>query len=192
MHIPSHFEVTDEKEILSFIEQNSFGQLVSTLNNRLFTTHMPFMLSSDKQKLLGHIALNNPQHAGLEDREILITLDGPHGYISPSWYSTPGVPTWNYQAVHIYGRCKLFDDSEKLESLLRSLTEKYEAGLAEPWTPDYNPQLLKVIIGLEVSITEVQCKFKLSQNRSDKDRQKVAKNLEQLGSYQLAKVMDDK
>ena len=101
MYIPEHFAVTDTSEVFAFIEANAFGQLVSNVDGRLFATHMPFLLSEDKSRLLGHVARQNPQHLALEGQECLVILQGPHGYISPSWYNTPGVPTWNYQVVRL-------------------------------------------------------------------------------------------
>jgi transcriptional regulator len=90
MYIPKHFEVTDEGEIFSFIEANAFGQLVSSVARRPFSTHMPFLVSSDKKKMIGHVAKQNPQYSEIDGQEVLITLQGPHDYISPSWYSSPG------------------------------------------------------------------------------------------------------
>ena len=173
MYIPRHFQETDKDKIVDFIEANAFGQLVSITNGKITSTHMPFLLSDDNTKLLGHLALQNPQHEGLDGQEVLITLEGPHDYISPSWYTKPGVPTWNYQAVHIYGNCKVFSESEKLKSIVNSLTGKYEAGFESPWQPDYNPAMLKAIIGVEILISDIQCKFKLSQNRTTEERQQV-------------------
>ena len=103
MYIPKHFEVTDEDEIFAFIEENAFGQLISHVKGRLFSTHLPFLLSENRKKIVGHLAGKNPQQSELEGQEVLVSLEGPHDYISPAWYSSPGVPTWNYQAVHVYG-----------------------------------------------------------------------------------------
>jgi len=189
MYIPAHFEVSDSAEKFSFIEENAFGQLVSTVRGRLFATNMPFLVSSDKTRLLGHIARQNPQHSELAGQEVLVTLQGPHDYISPSWCSTPGVPTWNYQALHVYGKCTLFDDPARLKELVDTLTHKYEAGFEDPWMPDYKSSMLGAIVGVEIAISEVQCKFKLSQNRSLQDRQQVIDQLEAIGSTDLAKVM---
>ena len=118
MYIPSHFEVTDPDEIFAFIEANGFGQIISSLQGKLFSSHIPFLLSSDKQKLVAHLAKQNPQHADMDKQEVLVTLQGPHDYISPWWYQSPGVPTWNCQAVHIYGVCEVFDDHEKINIIV--------------------------------------------------------------------------
>ena len=189
MYIPRHFEVTDHDEIFAFIEANGFGQIISLLQGKLFSTHIPFLLSSDKQKLVGHLAKQNPQHFDMDKQEVLVTLQGPHDYISPSWYQSPGVPTWNYQAVHIYGVCEVFDDHEKINIIVDSLTEKYESSFEVPWLPDYKASMLGAIVGIEVSIKEIQCKYKLSQNRPEGDREQVIKQLENTGSGSLAEAM---
>lgn len=191
MYIPKHFEVTDQEEIFSFIEANSFGQLISSVDSRLFSSHIPFLVSADRTKIIAHIAKQNPQHLGLNNQEALITLQGPHDYISPSWYNTKGVPpTWNYQAVHIYGQCKVFDDTNRLKEIVESLTNKYESSLKVPWSPDYNASMLKAIIGIEITINEVQCKYKLSQNRSTQDQSQVVDQLKSQRSNKLANAME--
>ena len=189
MYIPDYFKVTDKKEIYAFIESNAFGQLVSNSCGRLFSTHIPFLLSEDRTKLLGHLARQNPQVQDIEGQEVLVTLQGAHDYISPSWYVGSGVPTWNYQAVHIYGHCKIIDRADELKRLVETLTKKYESNFSAPWQPDYNPSMLGAIAGVEISISEIQCKYKLSQNRSAQDRGQVIQQLEANGSKQLAEAM---
>ena len=191
MYIPPHFEVTDKPEIFTFIEANAFGQLISTLEGRFFSTHMPFLLGANHNFLLGHLARANPQWRDIEEQEVLITLQGPHDYISPSWYRSPGVPTWNYQAVHIYGKCEIFEEDTKLIQVVDKLTEKFESSFEQPWQPDYKASMLSAIVGIEIEVTEIQCKYKLSQNRSDEDQAGVIKALGKRGSDQVAKAMAD-
>jgi transcriptional regulator len=189
MYIPRHFEVTDDDQIFAFIEANGFGQLISSVQGKLFSSHIPFLLSSDRLKLVGHLAKQNPQHTDIDNQEVLVSLQGPHSYISPSWYNYPGVPTWNYQAVHIYGVCQVFDDREKIKLLVDSLTGKHESSFQNPWQPDYKDSMLGAIIGIEVSIDDIQCKYKLSQNRPARDRKRVIEQLEKSGSISLARAM---
>jgi transcriptional regulator len=189
MYIPKHFEVTDNNEVFAFVEANGFGQLISSSGGRPFATHIPFALSEDKTKLVGHLAKQNPQIEDIEGQEVLVTLQGPHDYISPSWYAGPGVPTWNYQAVHIYGQCKCFSEPAALRELVESLTDIYESQFAAPWQPQYRPSMLGAIVGIEISISDIQCKYKLSQNRSQQDQQQVIAQLEANGSHQLAEAM---
>lgn len=190
MYVPRFFEVIDKQQIFDFIEANAFGQLVSSVAGRPCSTHMPFLVSADRAKLTGHFARQNPQHVEMDGQEVLVTLQGPHDYISPSWYSSPGVPTWNYQAVHIYGKCSVFDDSARLKEIVDALTDKYESGHPVPWQPEYSTSLLEAIVGIEIAVSEVQCKFKLSQNRSIEDRRQVVERLRSLGSIDLAEAME--
>ena len=189
MYIPRHFEITDREKIGEFVEANGFGQLISSVDGRLFSSHIPFLLSQDRKKLLGHVAKQNPQWKELEQQEVLITFQGSHGYISPAWYSTPGVPTWNYQAVHIYGQCKLVNEPERLAELVEALTEKYESSNETPWRGQYDESLLRAIVGFEILITKILCKFKLGQNRSRQDREGVVEQLEAGGAVLLAEAM---
>jgi transcriptional regulator len=186
MYIPKHFHITDRDEIFSFIEHNAFGQIISTVQGRLFSTHIPLLVSDDKQKLFGHFARQNPQSKNINGQEVMITLEGPHGYISPSWYLNPGVPTWNYQAVHIYGICKILPELTAVKTIVDTLSNKYEEAFETYWEPDYNAGMLKHIVGFEIEITQIQCKYKLSQNRAEQDLNSVIKQLQNRGSKTLA------
>lgn len=190
MYIPKHFEVTDKDKIFGFIEANAFGQLVSSVNGRHFSTHIPFLVSKDRSRIFAHLAKSNPQINEIEGQEALITFAGPHDYISPSWYDGPGVPTWNYQAVHIYGNCKVFTEPDALKEVVDTLTYKYESGFKNPWKPEYKATMLGAIVGIEIFINEVQCKYKLSQNRPLKDQELVIQQLKNAGSKKLAEAME--
>jgi len=189
MFIPKSFHITDKEEIFAFIQANAFGQLISSKDGRLLSSHIPFLVSEDKTKLIGHLAKMNPQAQDIEEQQVLISLQGAHDYISPSWYEGAGVPTWNYQAVHIYGECKTFNEAEALKVVVNSLSEKYESAFEEPWQPNYKAAMLGAIIGFEVTINDIQAAYKLSQNKSDTDRERVIKELENLGSNELATAM---
>ncbi|MEM7359928.1 MAG: FMN-binding negative transcriptional regulator [Pseudomonadota bacterium] len=190
MYIPEHFAMTDADEVFAFVSANAFGQLISQVDGRLFSSHIPFLVSDDRKHLLAHVARANPQWRNLEGQEVLATFQGPHDYVSPSWYQTPGLPpTWNYQAAHIYGRCRLIEDPEQLKSIIDRLTDQYESSFEQPWVPDYKSSMLRGIIGLELTITDLQAKYKLSQNRSDEDRSGVIEQLEARGAEALASAM---
>ena len=189
MYIPKQFLV-ESSDAFSFIDQNSFGQLISDVNGRLFSTHIPFLLSEDRSTLYAHIALQIAQHTEIDGQEVLVVFQGEHAYISPSWYSSSGVPTWNYQAAHVYGKAKVFSSKDKLKWLVDSLTQKYEAAFSEPWQPDYNEKMLQAIVGVEISIAEVQFKNKLSQNKSSEDQGNVISELRSLGEINLADAME--
>lgn len=189
MYIPRHFAVTDRDEIFAFVEANAFGQLISLVEGRFFASHLPFLVTQDRSRMVCHLATQNPQHLELDGREALIVLQGPHDYISPSWYGGPGVPTWNYQAVHIYGQCRLFHDADRLKDVVETLASKYEAVLDPPWQPQYGAAMLTAVVGVDITITDVQCKYKLSQNRPVQDRVQVVEKLRSLGSKSLAEAM---
>jgi len=189
MYVPRHFEVSDTNEIFAFLDANAFGQLVSRQDDEIMASHLPFLLAADRQHLLCHLARQNPQWQQLEGQQVLITFQGAHDYISPSWYQNPGVPTWNYQAVHIYGRCRVFEDAETLAEVVEALSQRYESGFEKPWQPQYRDAMLKAIVGVEITIDEVQCKYKLSQNRPAADQQGVVDRLDQIGSKSLASAM---
>lgn len=190
MYLPRHFTITDQQELFSFIRANAFGQLISTVNGRLFSSHIPFLLNEDNSRLLGHLARPNPQLGDIEAQEVLVTLHGAHDYISPNWYQNPGVPTWNYQAVHLYGHCRRVEDEEEMRAIVDSLSAVYETPMPTPWIPDYKASMLRGIVGIEIEITEIQGKYKLSQNRADEDQQQVIRLLRERGSYQLAEQME--
>lgn len=189
MYVPDHFKVADEAEIFAFIDANAFGQLISIDNQRPFASHLPFLPASDHKTLRCHLARQNPQWKTLDGQQVLVTFLGPHDYISPNWYQNPGVPTWNYQAVHIYGHCRVFDDAAALAGLVETLSQRYESAFEKPWQPQYREAMLKAIIGVEISIDEIEAKYKLSQNRPVSDHQGVVDRLDELGSKSLAEEM---
>lgn len=189
MYVPDHFKVLDTEEIYSFLQANAFGQLVSLEQGRLSASHLPFLIAEDRRSLLCHLARQNPQWQTLENQQVLVTFQGAHDYISPGWYQNPGVPTWNYQAVHVYGKCRVFETPAELAEVVEALSHNYESAFETPWQPQYRDAMLKAIIGVEIEIDEIQCKYKLSQNRPAADHQPVIDKLEELGSEAMVKAM---
>ena len=110
MYIPKHFEITDKTEVSKFIKANSFGQLISVIDTAIVSTHVPFLFDAESRVLMCHIAKANPQWQQIQKQKVLVTLQGEHAYVSPNWYESAGVPTWNYQAVHIEGIAESFTD----------------------------------------------------------------------------------
>ncbi len=189
MHIPSSFKVSDQGELFSFINQYSFGQLISIDDDRPCSTHIPFLLDSENKKLICHLAKINTQWKSIHDQEVLITFLGPHDYISPTWYVGNGVPTWDYQAVHVYGKATVINDHEILKNMVDELSSKYESKKPDPWLGEYADEMLSAIIGIEIDIKEIQGQYKLSQNRSKEDREQVIKTLKKNGSKQLSRAI---
>ena len=146
--------------------------------------------------MLAHMARANPQwHDFDNSQEVLIIFQGPHAYISPSWYEVEqSVPTWNYAVVHAYGFPQLIEDQEKLYNLLKILIETHEAQFDEPWpfqlTDEYLQKMMRGIVGFEIEITRLEGKFKLSQNRTETERENVIAALQKsTGTVPVAELM---
>ncbi|HET6726099.1 MAG TPA: FMN-binding negative transcriptional regulator [Gammaproteobacteria bacterium] len=182
MYTPRAFSVTDAAKLAAFIRDNAFGTLVTVTAGRPEASHIPFLFDSESGVLSAHLAAANPQVRRLADvDEALVMFQGPHGYISPSWYESSDVPTWNYTTVHVYGRPEILDDDAEVRAIVDSLTRKYEAQFDKPWQPAYDARLLKAIVGFRIHVAEIQGKFKLSQNRSMQDRANVIRELQKTG-----------
>lgn len=170
MYTPKYFKNENDQAITDFIRQNGFGILVSSANGNLIATHIPLELSEDGTKLSGHISKGNPQGKDLlQAGDVLVIFNGPHTYISSSWYNHLNVPTWNYIAVHVYGTVRIIE-GEELFSSLEQLMNKYEKHSADPvtvekLTPAYMQQAMKGVTGFEIAITKIEATHKLSQNR---------------------------
>lgn len=200
MYLPEHFKETNPERISAIIDDYPFGMLVTVPDGVPFVSHLPFIFersAGTKGKLLCHMARANPQWQHFAScGEVLVVFQGPHAYISPSWYTLPGVPTWNYAVVHLRGTPRLIETESGLEALIERLTQVHESRMEYPWKPDYTGErrsgLLNMIVGCEIEITDIQGKFKLSQNRSPEDRQNVIEQLSQSGNQTevaVAKLM---
>jgi transcriptional regulator len=113
---------------------------------------------------------------------VLAIFAGPHGYVSPTWYAEPGVPTWNYAVVHAIGEARSVDDPTRTRTHVEALAANYERGRAAPWVPEYDTRRLAGIVGIEIRVERLEGKFKLSQNRSAADRAGVVEQLMASGS----------
>ena len=186
MYIPKHFNIADKKEIIDFIKGNSFGQLISLVEGRLFSSHIPFHFSEGNLSLFCHVAKRNPQWKNIEGQEVLVTFQGSHDYVSPSWFLSKDVPTWNYQSVHVYGEPKIIAEREKLRGIVNELTGIHESEFEKPWEPEYKDSMLNAIVGIEIKITDIQCKYKLSQNSPKEDRAQIAEEHNKRGYLKLS------
>ncbi len=196
MYVPKHFNEDDAETLAAFIDEHAFGVLVTVFEGRPFASHLPFLYDREANALLGHVARANPQWRHFSNgADVMVLFQGPHAYISPSWYLAPGVPTWNYAVAHVYGSARALDDPSRIKDIVERLTEKHERNNQPSWVPAYDPRLLQAIVGIEIRIKEVQGKFKLGQNRSAADRAAVASKLEATGSENdaaLARLMNGK
>lgn len=196
MYLPEHFKETTPERIAAIIDGHPFGMLVTAPDGVPFVSHLPFIFersAGTKGKLLCHMARANPQWQHFASCcEVLVVFQGPHAYISPSWYTSPGVPTWNYAVVHLRGKPRFIEAEADLEALVERLTHVHEAGMESPWKPDLaderRSRLLAMIVGVEIEVTDIQGKFKLGQNRSPEDRQNVIEKLSQSGNQAEAAV----
>lgn len=188
MYIPPSFQESDPDKLFDFVEQHSFGLLVSQVHGEAFATHLPLLL--DRQRgprgtLLGHMARANSQWTA-ENPAVLAIFSGPHAYISPSWYQSENVvPTWNYVAVHVYGTLQLIESEQAVHRVLRDYVAYYERSLPEPWqaadSDPYIAKLARAVTAFEVPIDRLEGKWKLGQNHSGERRQKVIDVLSRRG-----------
>jgi transcriptional regulator len=186
MYVPPHFAESDLGTLHAFVERHSFGLLVSQRDGEPFVTHLPLLLdraAGTHGALLGHVARANPQWRDLAGQTVLAVFSGPHAYVSPTWYESENVvPTWNYTAVHAYGRAELVEDRDALLEIVRRTTDVYEAGMPRPWALDarsvFVERLLAQIVGFRIPIDRLEGKFKLSQNHPPGRREKVVRALE--------------
>jgi transcriptional regulator len=206
MYIPAHFKPEDE-EVRALLVNHGAADLISPTARGLLATMLPFVFeepgsspeAGERGRLLGHVARNNDQWRVPADGESLVIVRGPDAYISPSWYETKGehgrvVPTWNYVTAHLYGTLVVHDDPDWVEALVRRLTSKHEDGRAAPWSPDDAPEpyfrgQLKAIVGVELPISRIEAKFKLSQNRSEADIAGTIEGLRADGHPEVAQEM---
>jgi len=178
-----------------FIERYSFATLFSQHNGEPCATHLPLVLNKSDNALYGQFARPNEQWKDAENQEILVVFQGPHCYISPSWYETnQAVPTWNYEAVHVYGTMKMIEEPTELLGLLRKMVEKYESPSSTYTLNDVDPAymngLSKGIIGFKIDISKMEGKQKISQNHSVERQQLVIEKLEQTSRENETKIAE--
>ncbi|MGO8950359.1 MAG: FMN-binding negative transcriptional regulator [Ktedonobacterales bacterium] len=199
MYVPKHFREDDPAVLHALMSDYSFATLVSTGQDGLpLATQLPFVFEPEPAPygtLTAHMALGNPQWRTLEpERRVLVIFQGPHGYITPSWYENDlSVPTWNYASVQAYGSPQLIQDHDALYAHLRKLVGKNEGRFAQQWQldrlpGDYVEQMMKGVVGFEIEITSLTGKFKMSQNRSESERVRISAELQASSDPVLCEV----
>jgi transcriptional regulator len=189
MYLPAAFAEPDLRKLHDFIEQNSFGLLVSQVEGLPFATHLPFLLdrtTGPHGTLVCHVARANPQWREAIGQTALAIFSGPHAYVSPTWYEAEQVvPTWNYAAVHAYGRAQVIEDEDALLKIVQEMVRVYEQAMPQPWSFEdsttFVKRLLGQIVGMRIEIEKIEGKFKLNQNHPVERRQKVVRALQQRG-----------
>lgn len=199
MYIPSAFRIDEATKLAAFVQKHSFATLVTHDGSAPFASHVPMLYYPDQGlhgTLVFHLARANPQWQHFaSSTEALAIFHGPHSYISPSWYEAqPAVPTWNYAVVHAYGVPKIIEDQERIVELLRQTVAVYESAFANPWSGDlpleYRDKMIRGIVAFEMSVTRIEGKFKLGQNRAAADQQGVYDALSRAGDADSAAVAD--
>jgi len=206
MYIPKWYREDSLPVLFEAIEKIGFGTLVTLSNShQLVASHIPMLIdgsSGEKGTIFGHIARGNSQWRDFDkDTEALAMFVGPQAYISPLWYETTKrtgevVPTWDYIAVHVYGRVSFFEDSSRLLDLVTRLTNHHEAEFSKPWRVSDAPKKyidseLKSIVGFEMPISKIEGKWKMSQNRPLDDREGAIRGLRESSSESASEVADE-
>ncbi len=183
MYIPRYYREEDHGALVAFMRRHDFATVVSIVDSVPFATHIPLVIVDDPGgvRLRGHVARPNPQWESIESGEALVIFGGPHAYISPSLYDTElAVPTWNYVAVHAYGRAALVKDPDRMTAMLAELIAVHEPAYQSRWDalPEkFRRGMLGGIVGFEIAVSRLEGKRKLSQNRSEAERIRVAASL---------------
>jgi transcriptional regulator len=184
MYSPPYNQIDNRAEVLEFMRANSFALLVTGTGGALHGSHLPAMaLERDGKVVLDmHMARNNPQWKEFFDDEVMVVFFGPHAYVSPRWYEEKErVPTWNYAAVHAYGIPRTIEDPREKHASQRRLV----AAMDREWLPKFDalrPQyvqaMLEGIVNFEIEVTRLETRWKLSQNRSRREQELIAAELE--------------
>jgi transcriptional regulator len=196
MYLPKHFEETEVEVLHQLVRAHPFAALVTLTQNGLEANHIPFLVQSDPAPygtLHGHIARANPLWRDVSPNvHALVIFQGPQTFISPSWYpskkeTTKVVPTWNYAVVHARGPIRVIDDPVWVRAHVEELTNRHETVRPAPWKvtdapADYIEKMVRMIVGLEIPIAQLVGKWKVSQNRSPRDREGVIDGLKREGT----------
>jgi transcriptional regulator len=198
MYVPTVFAETDLRRLHDFIEQHSFGLLASQVDGLPFVSHLPFLLertTGPHGTLVGHMARANAQWQQASGQTVLTIFSGPHAYISPTWYEAEQVvPTWNYTAVHAYGRFEVIEDKGVLLDVVQEFVRVYEQAMPRPWSFDgsgtFVDRLLGQIVGFRIEISKIEGKWKLNQNHPAERRRKVVRALRERDSENAQAMAD--
>lgn len=180
MYIPKFFAETDEKNLLAFMREFNFATLVTSENDFATATHLPFIIEKRDEKivLLAHMAKANLQWKQFDDKNVLVIFQEPHAYISPLLYGEKNnVPTWNYVAVHAYGKVETFKTAEENLLFLAKMVEAFDPHYFETdWqeiSEEYKINLARGVVAFEIEVTDLQGKKKLNQNKPGASAQNV-------------------
>ena len=199
VYVPTHFAPDDEM-VHELLAQHGAADFVTAGPDGLAATLLPFVYDRERRTLRGHFARNNDHWRHVDGAEAMVIVRGPDSYVTPAWYASKAehgrvVPTWNYVTAHVHGVVTVHDDTVWLGDLVRRLTDRHESARPVPWSVDDAPARfvegqLRAIVGVEVAITRVDAKFKLSQNRPEADVDGVIAGLRSAGDERGARAVE--
>jgi len=184
MYTPSFNSFTDKQGIVAFMQRYSFATIVTQIDSLPVATHLPFLVKHENDKIIlqAHFAKANLQWKEIEGNTSLVIFTEPHAYISPSNYeNVENVPTWNYIAVHAYGKAQILDSVEQKTEILKHTINAFESTYLQQWDAlpeQYRSKMMNGIVAFEIEVTDLQAKKKLSQNRSEKEIENIINSLE--------------
>lgn len=202
MYLPTYFQEQRSEHLNHLIRAYPFATLLTIIEGEADVQHLPFLYLEEQKKFTAHIPKVNPLYLamrGQKEFSVKIVFHGPHAYITPKWYPSKFqtgkvVPTWNYAVVHVKGVCRFQEDVSWIKNQIDQLTNQHEKTRDSDWQladapADFTDAMLKVLVGLEIDITEMTGKFKVSQNRSESDRLGVESGLSKIGLEQDQHIM---
>lgn len=203
MYTPNRFRVSDLDTLHAFMEQNGFATLVTDNDGEVTASHLPFVLrreSGELGHLIGHMAKANDQWRKIDGESCLVIFNGPHAYVSATWYEEQNVvPTWNYAALHAYGRIYSETEKQRVLEIVRDTTDFYEASMPTPWTIDqpateFIEKIAEMVVGFRIEIDRLEGNWKLNQHHSAERKTKTIAALREDGKENqmaIAQLMED-
>lgn len=197
MYIPKEFQQPNQSTAIEYMKTYSFATLITAAENTPRATHLPFVIEAENEKIIlhSHMAKNNPQWEEFAKGSCLVVFSNPNAYISPSLYEkNDNVPTWNYVAVHASGKAEIIETEKEKIALLERMIQTYEPDYFEQWktvSERYKSNLFPDLVAFKIHVTQLECKEKLSQNRSRKERENIVQSLSETQN-ELGKIMQKK
>jgi len=201
MYIPNHYKADNKEDTLAFMQRFNFATIVTSVNEVPIATHLPFVISESNNEIIltSHFAAGNPQWKDIEDKENLVIFSEPHAYISPDHYDKKeNVPTWNYISVHAYGKATILSEEEDVFMVLEIMMDSFDANYKAQWkelSMEYKSSMAKGIVAFTIQVSKLDSKEKLSQNKSQNERNSIISSLsesEDMNESTLADYMRSK
>jgi transcriptional regulator len=200
MYLPQHFKEERPEVLHALMRSHPLAALITHGPRGIEANHIPLLADAHKDLLRGHLSRANSQWQGLEPgTEAMAIFQGPDAYVSPNWYPTKQehgrvVPTWNYAVVHVWGELTVYDEPDRLLAFLEQLTAEHEATEAQPWKPSDAPSsyiegLLRAVVGIEIRVTRVEGKWKMSQNQPPANREGAAEAFKRLDREDISRMI---